>query len=500
LGTPHTMNDQHRQSLMKAIETARRRLYWQATFALAIRFGLVCLPVGAALIAADQHWLNGQYTVGIALLVAYGAIVLPLTLAVFGRGTELDSALKIDQHAGLKDRVSSAWEFLTGQRALSEPHRLQIHDAVRRARTLSLGRMAWPAPGRRFWLLPAFAVLFVASFFVPPNAPVAVVDVAAAALHEDQLNLLKDLVEELELEETDDEMLEELVEKLKQVESQFEQGAVTDQDVMIELSRLDDRLRARMEQPGMDRLAEQLAELAPHLKASEAAEAVGDALMNEDEQQAAEEMEKLAQKVGKDGLSQQQREQLARNMSAASKKLSASSSDDGLSKDLDRGSKSLRNEDDDMFEQASKSIQKKMKQADKQREMEDLRKKIGMCKSNMGQQNAEFAMKRQGGGQKDGEQSDGLMAGRGTDRKESDPTRLDDSYKKLLQIKGMAGDGPVESQVEIAAGQTSPAQRGAREVHAEYTAVAEQALDRESVPLSHRYHVKRYFQAIRPGE
>src|ERR1043166_7346977 len=39
-----------------------------------------------------------------------------------------------------------------------------------------------------------------------------------------------------------------------------------------------------------------------------------------------------------------------------------------------------------------------------------------------------------------------------------------------------------------------------KEVHANYAAVAEEVIEKEDIPLSHRYHVKRYFQAIRPSE
>jgi len=40
----------------------------------------------------------------------------------------------------------------------------------------------------------------------------------------------------------------------------------------------------------------------------------------------------------------------------------------------------------------------------------------------------------------------------------------------------------------------------AKELHASYAAAAEEVIEKENVPLSHRYHVKRYFQAIRPQE
>jgi hypothetical protein len=64
----------------------------------------------------------------------------------------------------------------------------------------------------------------------------------------------------------------------------------------------------------------------------------------------------------------------------------------------------------------------------------------------------------------------------------------------------MAGEGPVQSEIETVEGQTTDSQITAQDLYAEYAAVAEEAIDQEEIPLSHRFHVKRYFQAIRPVE
>ena len=81
-----------------------------------------------------------------------------------------------------------------------------------------------------------------------------------------------------------------------------------------------------------------------------------------------------------------------------------------------------------------------------------------------------------------------------------DGTRLADSYREMVQISGMAGDGPIESEVEEIDGQIGQSQLSAKELYTEYQAVAEQAIESEEIPLSHRFHVKRYFQNIRPEE
>jgi len=58
----------------------------------------------------------------------------------------------------------------------------------------------------------------------------------------------------------------------------------------------------------------------------------------------------------------------------------------------------------------------------------------------------------------------------------------------------------VESETEVTDGQMSPSQVDLKQVHANYASVAEEVIEKEDIPLSHRYHVKRYFQSIRPQE
>lgn len=81
-----------------------------------------------------------------------------------------------------------------------------------------------------------------------------------------------------------------------------------------------------------------------------------------------------------------------------------------------------------------------------------------------------------------------------------DANRLTDSLKQAVRISGEAGAGPVQSETEITEGQTSASQIHLKELHAKFAATAEEVIEKEDVPLSHRYHVKRYFQSIRPQE
>jgi len=127
--------------------------------------------------------------------------------------------------------------------------------------------------------------------------------------------------------------------------------------------------------------------------------------------------------------------------------------------------------------------------------MKKMKECMSLCKLGLGQ------CQSNGSGSAAGQRPGGLKAGKGTG---GDPLgegqRLSDSFRELVRVQGIAGDGPVDSEVEITDGQSSESQVSVREIHSDYAAVAEAALEQENIPISHRFHVKRYFQAIRPAE
>jgi hypothetical protein len=170
-----------------------------------------------------------------------------------------------------------------------------------------------------------------------------------------------------------------------------------------------------------------------------------------------------------------------------------------LSADLDKASKSMESGDKQGLNSSFKSLQGKLQQCESLRAMKSASNSLGMCKAGLGNKSSLLA---KAGQQEDNRLSDKPSndAGRGSADPLGDGKRLGDSYREMLRVQGMAGEGPVESEVEITEGQISPSQLDAKDVYNEYAAVAEQAMDQESIPLSHRFHVKRYFQAIRPEE
>ncbi|HEU0008534.1 MAG TPA: hypothetical protein VFT34_01830, partial [Verrucomicrobiae bacterium] len=124
-----------REKLAGLLARVRRRLFFRTACHWLMRALLVALPAAAIFVASDQRWNQGRASVFFSLAAVCGGVVFALVLGLRGLGERVRSALTFDEQARLKDRVSSAWEFLE-LRNLSEAHQVQIRDAIGHAERL----------------------------------------------------------------------------------------------------------------------------------------------------------------------------------------------------------------------------------------------------------------------------------------------------------------------------------------------------------------------------
>lgn len=490
------MKDQNQgQILEKVLRNVRRALFWRSFFVYLARTSLIFLPLLAVAIAGDQRWNDGRSSLLLAGLGAGMFFLIPLTLALLGLGDAVRGALMLDDRAELKDRVSSAYEFLKEGGELDEAHAVQVRDAIERAQKIDCSKIfqfRWPKYSSA---LPIVAVLLILSFFMPglrPAKAVAVVDPAKMA----QIEQLKELERELAQKDEHKE-LEDVLKKLQQLRERFDKGEINERDVLLQLARLDEDLRNKTQETGAENLEKEMNTILPHLMSSSASRQVASAIKEDKLDKAAEELQKLDQKVARQELSNQDKRELAMNMGMAASKLGGKDKS-AFGGDFSKASESLEKSDSEGFSSACKSIGEKLQTMKKCRSMASACNKLGLCKSGFCQSKeqgfslAPKALSKGKGGLKAGTGASGNPLG--------EDSRLASSYRKMLQVSGQAGEGPVQSEVEITDGQLSASQLDLKEVHANFAAVAEEAIEKESIPLSHRYHVKRYFQAIRPQE
>ncbi|MCA9440520.1 MAG: hypothetical protein KC964_06920 [Candidatus Omnitrophica bacterium] len=478
----------------------RRRLFFIFVVQALIRAFFFLVPIATILIALDQRWGGGSNSVAILVAAATIAVAASLLWARYRLGSPFRSILAVDDCAHLNDRISSAWEFLSKEH-LNEPQQVQVQDAIKHVDSLvpkSLFRINLPKVS---YGLPLLAIALILSFFVPPQIQPQPAEATVSLQKSQQIDELQKLQEEALAEEfKGDKELEEVLKKIREVEKKFEEGDMTDRDVMIELARLDEDLRQKMAQLGAEQLEGEMNQIVPHLMASAASQMTAKAIKENKLDEAAEEMEKLADKVKKNELTDEEKKELSMNMGVAASKLGKGTLD-SLGGDLSKGSESLESGDSEGFSKSAKSMGNKFKMVKKHRQMKKMRMSLSLCKSCLGQ--CQGCKECNGAGCKacNGLKPGGNKAGTAESGNPfGDPSRLSDSYQMMVRVEGMLGDGPIDTEVEITEGQTSTSMVDVQEVYSEYAAVAEEAIEQEDIPLSHRFHVKRYFQAIRPTE
>jgi hypothetical protein len=489
-------NGNERQVLDQVLNRVRRKLLFQTFAATFMRSAIFGLPAGALAVAIFQRTNQPAAALwSVAGLVGL-LCVISAVVAFRGLGQRLDSALRLDSTAGLKDRITSAYEFLN-EKQLGPIEAVQVSDAVRHAKALDVKttfRFAWP---RYSSYLPVAIIVLAISFLIPPMLSKAPAKVAMDAVKQSQLAQLRELQDELQNSETKE--LQDELKKLQQIKKQFEKGEISERDMMLQLGRLDENLRQKISQMGVENLESEMNTMVPHLASAAATAQAAEALKENKLDKAAEELQKLADKINKGDLPKDQQKQLAATLGVCASKLGNKDSG-SFGKDCANASDALQKSDSKSFASACKSMCNKLGMLKKCQSMKSCCNKIGMCKSCMGQcNNKELGFKI--GQQSFSKGKGGLKAGTSTAGNPlGDANRLADWWRKTLNIAGEAGTGPVETETEVTEGQLSQSQTELKNVQANYAAAAEEVIEKEDIPLSHRYHVKRYFQSIRPQD
>ncbi|MEO5804569.1 MAG: hypothetical protein ABIR24_13665 [Verrucomicrobiota bacterium] len=490
-------NDE-RKVLEQLLANVRRRLFLKSFSATIIYSGLVFLPIAAIAIACNERWNHGKGSVTFLVGSVSAIVLFAIAKARSGLGARVHSALELDQTAGLKDRISSAYEFLAANDQ-SEACQTQIQDAMARAKEISLKSTFQFRFPRFSFALPVIVAAVILSFFVAPLLPPAPANIASNPVRQAQLNQLRELNQELQAKEETDPELKDVLKQLQKIQRQFEKGEIAERDVLLQLARLDENLRQKAAELGTENLEAEMNTIVPHLMSSAATAEMATALKEKKMDKAAEELKKLSDKVAKNALSKEQKRELQMSMGMCAAKLGGKQNG-SFGSNFASATEALEKSDSKGFESACKSMCDKLGLLKKCQGMKMACNKIGNCKTCVGQCNSQelgfkVGMKQQSKGK------GGLKAGTGAS---GDPfgeaNRLAEGYRKAMKISGEAGAGPVESEVETTEGQLSQSQIDLKEVAANYASMAEEAIEKEDIPLSHRYHVKRYFQSIRPQE
>ncbi|MFB3787524.1 MAG: coiled-coil domain-containing protein [bacterium] len=488
-----------REAMNRILRYARRRIYWYDALYTLLGAGLFLYPPAGILIGADHRWGREQWSLWIAISVNSILMAYSLMKPFLQLGRNVKTAFRIDQDGRLQDRICSAYKFME-QRDLAaldphleEPCRWQIQDAIQHAyilRTQTVFR--FPRP-RYVMYLPVALLIFIGGFFIPPAFLPLETAAGVPAGRALQLNELETLEEQLRREEfREDQEVLKAVEKIQEVKRRFEKGEMNERELMLELARLQEHLEQSMSALGVQKMFNEVSVLLPHLKSSSATTALAKALQEENYDQAIDELNQLAEAVEKDRLTLQERRDLAANLGVAASKLKTGTQL-SFKNDLQLASDALKRSDNPDFKEAARMIQEKLELMIRACRLRSACRKILARKAYMGGYGMGNAGMGSGGAR-------GPGIGTGAMDPFGEASRLNGGKPNPMQVKGQLGAGEVESEIEVTDGQLSASQLERKERQADFSAQAEEVIENEDIPLGHRFHVKKYFQAIRPRD
>lgn len=260
-------------------------------------------------------WIGGAFAVG---------TLAALTIALLHRPKQLEVALEVDQRFQLRERVSSALAMDDEVRATPAGGAL-LQDAVRRAERLDVATQ-FPISGSRRLLWPlvpaagAFALMFLADPTGSKTDAQAATEREALAkqLNESTEPLKKQLSEQRK--QAEEQGLKDAAELLKMLETeaqklaeQTKKGELNREQAVTKLNDLAKKIAERQEKlGGQEQLKQQLNNLKQPGEGP--AQSMASAMKNADFEKAADEINKLADKLNDPKMSDEDKQKLAEQL------------------------------------------------------------------------------------------------------------------------------------------------------------------------------------------
>lgn len=309
----------HRRLL---IERFLQKLVW----CLFAGFCLAAVAIAVPQVIAIEN-LPANWTQLWLAIATGGGLLAALLLTYLTRGTTLDAAMEIDRRYGLRERVASS--LALGPHDLdSQAGKALMNDAARRVNRLDISERFRPAVDRRAWLplVPAAIVFALVTFganreaisSVEPTGTTAVKAQVKKANEELQKKLaeMKKKAEQKDLKGAE-EVFKELSEKTEELAK--EDGGDR-KKTTVKLNNLKKQLEERRAKLGAsDELKKQLENMKELSQGP--ADKIAKAMKEGDFKKAMEELKSLQDKMGKDDLTDKQKEKLKKQLEQMQQKL-----------------------------------------------------------------------------------------------------------------------------------------------------------------------------------
>ena len=461
------------------------------------------------------------------------------------RGTIQQAAASVDKRAKLHDELKTAFWFINNPRS-SDWIDAQIHRAARSAQNLNLNHLYPRRIPRTSYVAAGMILLFVSLNFVPLpwNHNWLTLQAAPAfALTDKEAAILKQ-TEEL-LRKAERLQKSELAAQLEEVVQQLQEGKIDAQQA----AQMLDQIQSQLEEGNLDTASinEGLEEMAKDLEQSDQLEPAGNAMEGKQLNLAADELRKLAEKLGLN--KPETSKEMQKSLEHAAENTRPGLED--LAKLLKEAAENLKNEQQELAQQALDGAAQELENIQQKIDTQQLKNMASQQIQNLkdslqqrqqsGQKGAKGQQQASGKGQNaqgqkpepgqppdgesqsaesgtDGEPTDqagqqgqpgammpggsegtGLMPGGkgGADApREGAPTSLEVQLQQE-KVAGMQDGGEKPENLEESSKQER-SRLDYRNVKSDLSPAQKDLLNQDRIPWEYRPLIKDYFQAIRP--
>lgn len=455
-------------------------------------------------------------------LVLWGIAILAAAVWAVATAPALpEVAAWIDERAGTCDRFSTLLEFEALPEKDAGFYKAAREECARFLAQFDVRPWApWVFPKQALWMMAPLVLLALVEWGVRPmwQEPEREADATTVAMAE-QLEQMAKKAEESESPE-----MKELAEALKKSAEQLREeakGETPEKAMLRELSALEEAIRQAQA------AANDLKELAEALAKSEATKEAAEALKEADTEAAAKGLEEKAKQMAEAGAddpaTKEAMAELEKALREAAKKMREKSA---LAEAAAQAAQAARSQNSRALAEALSQLgqtvrqQRKGSQHSKQsmqqmlsalRDMKANRDSQGQGDSQPGDGVGRIAMMMPGnnpGQQGQMGESAGEMPG-GQPGSEMDQGSKDSPYGapapkaesgQQSQLQGLLGEGESLHTLLPAKPGEEPAKAGYKALYEAAAPAAEDALQKEKIPIGSRPYVRRYFEAIRPKQ
>jgi hypothetical protein len=485
-----------RQGLVRAVDVALRALFYALCTSLA---ALVAAKVFGLTIPVRECVAGLAAVVGVAGLVAL----------FFPRRGLLETAARVDERAGWKERLSSALALP----ALTHPmERALVEDVREKLKAEKPSRLFPLRAPRELKLTPLVAIAIAAvSYFVPQ------VDLLGYVAREREKKKEKEeislAIEKLEhrkkeLEKNDRPMdkVKEAIKKIDALAAELQKNPPPDRkDALSQISKLSDELKQLKDELGKGAALADKVQKAASDKGGDSGE-LGKLLREGKFSEAVQELAKMRNALQEGKLSPAERERLRREMENLMEKMSKDKDLNALEKKLAEAMKGMQDGDEKGLDGLQKELGKMESELNESDQLGEALKDLenlsdalakgeGECPK-CGEKKGKCKCKGDGlETDEEHEPGDGLGKGFGYGTRPENPTEFDTEKSK---VKSKLGKGTyVGSYFMKGEPPKGEAATQYAEVERAYAEEAMDALGKQKIPAAQRDYVRDYFDAIR---